>query len=207
MMKLSDNTCLLTGATGGIGKAIAETLSNQGCSLILVGRDETALETLNESLGGRHQCLIVDIASEDGISTISETVSSNNAINLIIQAAGSASFSSFTSQTMQHIKDTINLNLTVPMMLSKAIIPSLIGRKQACLINVGSAFGSIGYAGYSSYCASKFGLRGFTESLHREYSSDQINIKYFAPRATQTSFNSSAVDAMNKKLGNKIDFG
>ena len=204
-MKLSNSTCLLTGATGGIGKAIAAALSEQGCTLVLVGRNDEALKTLNESLGGQHQCLVADITSQEGVQSIANAVSDDKAINLVIQAAGSASFSAFESQSNQHIRNTIELNLTAPMLLSRTLVPLLVGRNEACLINVGSAFGSIGYAGFTSYCASKFGLRGFTEALHREYFSEQIKVKYFAPRATRTSFNSSAVDAMNEKLGNKVD--
>ena len=73
------------------------------------------------------------------------------------------------------------------------------------IVNMGSTFGSIGYPGYVSYCASKFALRGATEALSREYSNSQIQFKYFSPRATNTAMNSPVVVEMNAKLGVKMD--
>lgn len=73
------------------------------------------------------------------------------------------------------------------------------------VVNVGSTLGSIGFPFYTSYCATKFGLRGFTEALQRELADSENTILYFAPRATKTSMNSAAVNAMNKHLGNGID--
>ncbi len=72
-------------------------------------------------------------------------------------------------------------------------------------MNVGSAFGYIGFPCFSTYCASKFGLRGFTEALQREYAHSGMRAIYFAPRATWTPFNSVAVDGMNRALGNHMD--
>ena len=73
------------------------------------------------------------------------------------------------------------------------------------MVNVGSTFGSIGFPCHAAYCASKFGLRGFTESLIREYAHSPVNFYYLAPRATQTSINSDAVVSMNRALGNQMD--
>jgi len=198
-------TCLLTGASGGIGQAMAIALDKAGCILVLVGRDAASLEKLNNSLGNKHQILLADIATQEGIASITDAAENNQGLSMIIQAAGTSSFSEFCSQSAEHIRHTIELNLTVPMLLSRAVLPILETRKNACLVNVGSAFGSIGFAGFSSYCASKFGLRGFTEALQREYLKSNVSIKYFAPRATQTSFNSSAVDHLNEALGNTVD--
>ena len=72
-------------------------------------------------------------------------------------------------------------------------------------VNIGSGFGSIGFAGYSGYSASKFALRGFTEALRRELADSSVRVGYLAPRATVTDMNSEQVVAMNKELGNKMD--
>ena len=75
----------------------------------------------------------------------------------------------------------------------------------AQIINVGSTFGSIGYPGFSAYCASKFGLRGFTESLRRELADSGLQVSYIAPRATETDLNSDNIVAMNDALGTAMD--
>jgi short-subunit dehydrogenase len=85
------------------------------------------------------------------------------------------------------------------------LLPLLQKEQGARILNMGSTFGSIGYPGYSAYCASKFGLRGFTEALRRELSDSDIRVLYFAPRATATKLNSENVIALNKELGNAMD--
>lgn len=73
------------------------------------------------------------------------------------------------------------------------------------MVNLGSAFGSLGYPGFSLYCASKFGLRGFSEALARELADSKIRILHLAPRATATAMNDRRVDALNETLGNAVD--
>lgn len=198
-------TCLITGASGGIGSAFAQAMDRKGARLILAGRSQKKLEHLCRALSSRHQLLEADISGEDGRQAVIEQIISNKSINLIVQAAGSSSFGLITSQTSAGIEHAIQLNLVAPILIIQAVLPSLLLRESVTLVNVGSAFGSIGYAGFSSYCASKFGLYGFTESLQRELSGSRIKIKYFAPRATRTRFNSRSVDELNHALGNCID--
>jgi len=84
------------------------------------------------------------------------------------------------------------------------MLPLLKTRAQAAIVNIGSTFGSIGHPGFASYCASKFGLRGFTEALRREVSDTNIQVFYIAPRAVQTDMNSAAVVQLNRELGNTM---
>jgi short-subunit dehydrogenase len=93
----------------------------------------------------------------------------------------------------------------LPIALTQRLIPVLQRSSEAHIVNVGSTFGSIGFAYHSLYCASKFGLRGFTESLMREYAGTGLRFHYFAPRATQTAINSAQVMSMNNALGNAMD--
>jgi len=84
-------------------------------------------------------------------------------------------------------------------------MPLLERREQAAIVNMGSTFGSIGFPGFSAYSASKFGLRGYTETLRRELADSAIRVMYLAPRAVKTPINSTAVVEMNKALGNAMD--
>ena len=116
-----------------------------------------------------------------------------------------AGVSQFALTAQQDYPHQIELNLLVPMQLCQMLLPQLQQRPEAVIVNVGSAFGSIGYPGFSGYCASKFGLRGFTEALKRELAASQVRVLYFAPRATDTSINSAAVVEMNQQLGTRMD--
>jgi short-subunit dehydrogenase len=119
--------------------------------------------------------------------------------------AGINQLSLLNQMSDQQVVDIISFNLTMPMLLTKEILPILESRPEAALINVGSILGSIGTAGSVVYCASKFGLRGFTESLHRELADTNIKVSYIAPRATNTAMNGDAATALNKELGNGVD--
>ena len=208
-MQWQQQTCLLTGATGGIGQAIAKALANKGVSLILQGRSESRLQQLNDSLTGEHKILVADITTIQGREKICR-MAELNAISMLINNAGVGQFSLLEETEEAVIVDTLEINLLAPILLIQELLPLLQKADQqqpapSYVINVGSAFGSIGFAGQSIYCASKFGLRGFTEALYRELADTNVHVSYFAPRATATSINSDQAMAMNKALGNSVD--
>ena len=89
--------------------------------------------------------------------------------------------------------------------LTLRLLPVLKQQGQSYLVNVGSVYGSIGFPSQALYCASKFGLKGFTESLFRELSGSGTNVMYFAPRATETSINAGEASALNDALGTAVD--
>ena len=89
--------------------------------------------------------------------------------------------------------------------LTKYLLPLLKCSADGGVVNVGSTFGAIGYPGFSTYCASKFGLRGYSEALRRELSDSSLQVFYLAPRATNTAINSSRVANLNSELGNAVD--
>jgi len=97
------------------------------------------------------------------------------------------------------------INLVVPIQLCQSLLPLLEAQPEAAIVNIGSTFGSIGHPGFSTYCATKFGLRGFTESLRRELADTSVKVFYIAPRATKTDMNSKAVVELNRELGNAMD--
>lgn len=208
-MQWQQQTCLLTGATGGIGQAIAKALANKGVSLILQGRSESRLQQLSDSLTGEHKILVADITTIQGREKICR-MAELNAISMLINNAGVGQFSLLEETEEAVIVDTLEINLLAPILLIQELLPLLQKADQqqpapSYVINVGSAFGSIGFAGQSIYCASKFGLRGFTEALYRELADTNVHVSYFAPRATATSINSDQAMAMNKALGNNVD--
>lgn len=91
------------------------------------------------------------------------------------------------------------------MLLTHALLPLLQRAPEAAVVNVGSAFGALGHPGFTAYCASKFGLRGFTEALARELADGKIRVLYLAPRVTATAMNDSRVEALNTALGHVVD--
>lgn len=204
-MNLQHRTVVLTGASGGIGRAVAHRLAKQGARLILVGRHADGLQALAEQLPGQHQIAVADIASDNGRLLIEQQCREGGGIDVLVNLAGTLDFQLFENQPEAVIEQTITTNLLSPMLLTRRLLPLLKHRPEAAIVNVGSTFGSIGHPGFSSYCASKFGLRGFSEALRRELADTSVKVFYLAPRATATSLNSDAVNALNDALGNKTD--
>ncbi|OBP14472.1 short chain dehydrogenase [Rheinheimera sp. SA_1] len=200
--QLAGKRVLLTGATGGIGRAVARRLAAAGASVLFVARQPAELLLLSQQLPGTHSCFSADLTATEELKALADFVKATGGIDVLINNAGTSQFA-LTAE--QDYAAQMSLNLLAPMQLCQLLLPELSQRTAATIVNIGSAFGSIGYPGFSGYCASKFGLRGFTEALKREVSSKALRVLYFAPRATQTAINSAAVVAMNQELGNAMD--
>lgn len=204
---MRDRNIVLTGATGGIGRAIAGKLHAAGARLVLVGRNERKLARLLQALGGgTHVTIAADLGTASGRQRLLYHCKNlRGGINLLINNAGINEFSLFEDHSQAAMVQLININLVSPMMICQDLLPLLEDQQGSQIVNVGSTFGSIGYPGFSAYCASKFGLRGFTESLRRELAGSGVRVSYIAPRATETDLNSDTVVAMNDALGTATD--
>jgi len=201
---VKNKICLITGASGGIGGALAKNLESEGYSLILHGRNKQNLSKLASELENEHIVIIGDLTnSTDQKRLLDEAFAVGN-VDLLVNNAGMSSFADFETLSKNNIEQLIQINLLAPIVLTQKFIKKLSGHSST-IINVGSALGSIGFPGFSLYSATKFGLRGFSESLSRELSDSNIRVGYFAPRTTKTTANSTQADAMNNALGNKID--
>lgn len=204
-MNLENRTILVTGASGGIGETICRRLVDAGARLIAVGNEPEKLEHLVHSLPGQHVAVAGDLTTVEGIHAVVNEVDRLGGIDILINNAGVARFGFLTQQSDNDLNAQIAVNLLAPMMLTRAMLPALMKSSSPSIVNMGSTFGSIGYSGFTGYCASKFGLRGFTEALRRELADTPIRIFYLAPRATRTPINNERVVAMNQALGNKMD--
>jgi short-subunit dehydrogenase len=204
-MKLENKRILLTGADGGIGAVIARQLHAQGCKLILVGIQAKTLDELNQTMDSKHEVVAVNLTNEEERKVLFDLAKKSGGIDGIINNAGISEFTFIEQQDAYALERLININLVAPMILCQTYIPILKKKEDAFILNMGSTFGSIGYPGFSAYTASKFGIRGYTETLRRELADSKINVMYLAPRATNTPINSSAVIEMNRELGNAMD--
>lgn len=203
-MDIRGKNIALTGATGGIGRAIASQLSREGATLILVARNEQRLTALVDELGGDHTAVSADLGDDEGRRKVVDACR-DAGIDMLINAAGINEFNLFEKQSASTIRAMLEVNLLSPILLTQDLLPVLRQQEQGRIVNIGSTFGSIGYPGFSGYCASKFGLRGFTEALRRELGDTNIRVSYVAPRATRTDLNSDTVVAMNDELGTAMD--
>ncbi|MNE35816.1 3-oxoacyl-[acyl-carrier-protein] reductase FabG [compost metagenome] len=204
-MQLSECRVLLTGATGGIGQLLAERLCADGARVLLVGRQASRLEQLVTQCHGRAESVCADITASAGRELVLQAARRFGGINLLINAAGINHFSMLEQHDEEALATLVQLNVTATLQLTHLLLPMLREQDQALVVNIGSTFGSIGYPGFSAYCASKFALRGFSEALRRELADTRVKVMYIAPRATRTSMNEQSVVAMNDELKVAMD--
>ncbi|MGL4735595.1 MAG: SDR family oxidoreductase [Enterovibrio sp.] len=204
-MKITAKRVLLTGASGGIGEALAKELAQRGAHLILHGRRLEALEAQKLQLANpqNHHVVVADLSCESGRQSLLTHPALSEKIDILINNAGVNQFAWLEDQTAAQIEQQLRLNIEAPIMLSKSLLNKL--NTPGIIMNIGSSFGAIGYPGYSVYCAAKFALRGFSEALGRELCGSGISVLYFAPRASKTALNTANVYALNEKLGIKAD--
>lgn len=197
---------VLTGASAGIGKASALALAPQCEAMVLVGRSGAALEALAAQLGPVPTQLVCgDLSATETLAQVEAAARAQGGVNLLINNAGAGAFEAFDSQSPAAVRTLLEINLLAPMLLTQRLLPQLRAAAPAQVVNVGSLFGYLGYPGFAGYCASKAGLRGFTQALRRELADTGIAVRHFIPRATRTAINSAAVDAMNAELGVPMD--
>lgn len=204
-MQPSECRALVTGASGGIGQALVEQLHARGAELLLVGRQVDALDALTRRLGVRVRAVEADLGQREGRDAVLAAARAFGGVNCVINAAGMNRFGLLESQDDESIAQIIDLNVTATLQLTRRLLPLLREQPRALLVNVGSTFGSIGYPGFATYCASKFALRGFSEALRRELADSRIKVLYIAPRAARTAMNSGPVVAMNERLKVAMD--
>jgi short-subunit dehydrogenase len=202
------HTILLTGAAGGIGSVIADYFAARGCRLLLTDVDEQRLNALAGELRTQYgvdiQPVVADITSGHGRTQLA-SAARNMHVDVLINNAGYNRFGLLEDIGDADIERIFSINVIAPVLLCKALIPWFSTLERAHIVNVGSTFGSLGYAGFASYSASKFSLRGFSEALRRELASSAIKVHYLAPRAIRTAFNEDAVNRMNAELGVAMD--
>ena len=201
---------VLTGASGGIGRAMATALADRCDALLLVGRDAQRLQALRKTLQANRALAVSVVAGDLTDAAIRQQVfdaadALQGCVDLLVNNAGVNEFHEFESQRPEAISRLVEINLVAPMHLAQQLLPLLRRAQRAQIVNVGSIFGYLGYPGFAAYCASKFGLRGFSQALRRELADTAVSVRYFAPRATATRFNSPAVSEMNRELRVKED--
>jgi short-subunit dehydrogenase len=180
---------LITGAGSGIGRALAIEAAQRGMVVALCGRRETALEGTAALLDRRSQHIIVpaDITNPQDRRRIVEVIRGEwKALDILVNNAGVVEGAAIEKFDDDAISRTFLTNVIAPIALTRDLMPLLAAARPSRVVNIGSVFGDIAYPQFSSYSASKFALRGFSNALRLEWKQIGIGVTYAAPRATQT---------------------
>jgi short-subunit dehydrogenase len=175
-MEISGSTVLLTGATGGIGHAIARTLSEKGAQLILTGRRTDVLEPLAMELGAR--AIAVDLSD---VAELDRLLLEAGELDILVANAALPANGMLDSFTIDEIDRALDVNLRVPIAMAHALAPAMVKRGRGHLLFMSSLSGKAATAGSSLYNATKFGLRGFTMALRAELHDTGVGVSGVFP--------------------------
>lgn len=207
-MKVQSSIVLLTGASGGIGQALARELAARGARLLLSGRDIPRLEQLcGELRAAGAEAIVVpaDLSTAEGAERLAHAALSGGTPDLVVHCAGALSFGALDATPAADIARLWQTNVIAPSLLTRALLPSLRRRGSGRFVFVGSIFGSLAFPMYASYSATKFALRGFAEALRRELDGSGVGVTYVAPRYTRTPLNAGAPERIAQALAMQQD--
>lgn len=191
MTDLSNAVVLITGATGGFGQQMTRQFLAAGSRLLLTDLDAAKLEALRGEIASQSECIVgtvaADLAEETGCRKLFEAVRAFGVIpDILVNNAGIGVGGRFDHVPADRWERVMQVNLLAPMRLCYLFLPAMIERGSGHIVNISSLAGWVGSTGLSSYCASKFALRGFGESLAADYAEHGIRISTVYPCFSRT---------------------
>lgn len=183
---------VITGASQGIGLALARSLQQAGWSLVLWSRDEAKLSQVASELGA--EWCAVDVTDPAAVALAAEKTLAGGSIDAIINNAGVGSYGAVVDYKIEDWQNLINVNLTGPFLVTRALLPALIKQQSGFVVNMGSRHSYEVSPERTAYCASKFGLRGFSLSLEQELKPHHIAVTIIEPHSVLTNFNNALAD-------------
>lgn len=204
--ELDGEIALVTGASRGIGKAIAEQLASQGATVIGTATSESGADNITAYLsehGGKGLCL--NVTDADSIAAVLKAVNDEfGAVTILVNNAGITKDNLLMMMKEDQWHDVINTNLTSIYRLSKAVIRSMMKARKGRIINIASVVGLTGNPGQTNYSATKAGMLGFTKSLAREIGSRNITVNCVAPGFIDTDMTRELPEEQREALISQI---
>ena len=208
MIDLKGKKVLVTGASGGIGKAIALELSLSGADLCLTGRNKSELENLQKTIGGNCQIIISDLSNSEGINNLADQAQEiMGQIDILVNNAGITKDNLFMRMSEDDWNEVININLNSIFKLTKQLIKGMIKRRFGRIINITSVIGVAGGAGQSNYSASKAGIIAMSKSLAQEVGSRSVTVNSIAPGFIETNMTAELSDDRKEDILRSISVG
>lgn len=196
MFDLSGRKALVTGATGGLGEAIARALHAQGAIVGLHGTREEKLKELAAELGERVFVFPANLSDREAVKALGQKAEEEmGGVDILVNNAGITRDGLFVRMSDEDWDTVLNVNLTSVFNLTRELTHPMMRRRQGRIINITSIVGVTGNPGQANYCASKAGLIGFTKSLAQEIASRNVTVNCIAPGFIE----SAMTDKLNEK--------
>ncbi len=203
----SEKTVLVTGASRGIGRAIADLFIEQGAYVIGTATSESVANSLSEHFAGKGKGLVLNQACNDSIASFSEALSDGNTPEILINNAGITRDNLMMRMKDEEWDDVIETNLTGVFKITRLCLRSMMKARFGRIINITSVVGLSGNPGQTNYSATKAGVIGFTKSLAREVGSRGITVNAVAPGFIETDMTDELSDELKETLLKQIVLG
>ena len=197
---LKNKNCLITGATGGVGKEVSIQLADQSCNLFLTGRNKQKLESLKKLLIKNNPDINIEYKEGDltRLSDIKNIVTNAkhhfSNIDILINCAGIFMIKSIGKSTVEDFDKSINLNIRAPFILSREFSKDMISKKWGRIVLIGSSSSYSGFENGSVYCASKHSILGLSRALNIELKKKNVRVMCISPSSTKTNMGKISVD-------------
>ena len=192
MVSIQQQVAVVTGAGRGIGRAIAVELGKLGVRVVLVARGRTGLEETGRIIGPSASVMPADVRKKEELQSMFEQAAAAfGPVDILVNAAGVGIFGSVVNYSEEDFAAVMETNLRGIFYTCRFVLPSMIERKKGHIINIASIAGKVGSANRAVYCASKFGVIGFTESLAEEVRQHGIRASVICPGSTDSGFSPS----------------
>jgi 3-oxoacyl-[acyl-carrier protein] reductase len=189
MVSIENQVAVVTGAGRGIGRAIAVELARLGARVALAARSRSELEDAARTIGSAASVFPADVRKKEELERLFEQVlAAIGPVDILVNAAGIGIFGPVVEFRDEDFENLIHTNLRGIFFACRFVLPSMIQRKSGHIINIASIAGKVGSANRAAYCASKFGVVGFTESLAEEVRQYGIRASVICPGSTDTRF-------------------
>jgi 3-oxoacyl-[acyl-carrier protein] reductase len=207
MFSLTGRVALVTGASRGIGRAIARQLAEQGAIVVVAARGDHAQETARELTAAGHvaEAVTLDVTDYAAVETLpGEIISRHGRLDIVVSNAGIARDQLLMRTKREDWDVVVATNLTATFVLAQAAIRPMIRQRGGRIIAVGSVVGQTGNAGQTSYAASKAGLMGFAKALAREVASRGITVNVVAPGLIETDMTKAMAEKAQASWADQI---
>jgi len=210
-MSLEGKIALVTGASRGIGQAIAFTLGNAGATVIATATSDKGADAISKTLKENNiagQGLTLNVTNNEQITEVMSTIADNyGAVDILINNAGITRDNLLMRMKEDEWDEIMNTNLASVYKMSKAVLRGMMKKKAGRIISITSVVGAMGNAGQTNYSAAKAGIMGFTKSLAREVGNRGITVNAVAPGFIQTDMTDALPDEQKAALASQIPMG